>query len=352
MKNIKKNRKFFSLVLAIAMILSLVACGGSSSSSDSGSAGSSDGDKPTIAFLVQHTAQKRWNSADIPSFEKRAAELGYEAYVQSAEDNSENQIKQAEIAIMKGVSAIILNPVNFKAGDGIVKMAAEEGIPVIAYNDILENSEIDGFCGRNSKVLGLMHAEEMVKLYPSGNYIIVGGDESQAVPREMIEGYKEVLANHPNITVVSDQYNKEWSPESALKQVEGALLANEDNIQAVLCNNDGMAVGVNQALESVGLSGKVGISGQDADTAALQMINEGNMSFTVFTEFSQMAIDAVNLADALIKGTELPEHSIVDNGSGKEIPWIETQMVLINKDNVEEFVDSHTWWVTREEVFG
>ena len=164
----------------------------------------------------------------------------------------------------------------------------------------------------------------------------------------MIEGYKEVLAEHPDITVVSEQFNKEWSPEAALKQVEGALLANQDDIVAVLSNNDGMAVGVKQALEAVGLDGKVGISGQDAETAALQMIDKGTMSFTVFTEFSQMATDAVDLADALIRGTDLPEHATMDNGSGKEIPWVETEMVLVHQGNVKEFVESHSWWVTSD----
>jgi len=75
------------------------------------------------------------------------------------------------------------------------------------------------------------------------------------------------------------------------------------------------------------------------------------MTFTAFTEFWQMGSDAAELAISLAEGSELPAHTFLDNGSGVEIPWIETPIVLIDKDNIADFVLSHEWWLSVDEVY-
>jgi len=336
--------RFAVLFLTFTLTLFLAGCSNSKTPSDTAAAGEKD--QKTIAVLMQRTTEKRYNAADIPAMEAEAKALGYNITVQSAETDSETQQQQAEIAIMQGVDCIILQAVNVKAGASIVKAAKEEGIPVIAYNDIISDCELDGFVGRDSWKLGYDEAMRMIELYPEGNYIIAGGDESAAVARLMTDGYKQALAEKgQNITVVSEQFNKSWSSESALKQAEGALLANNDDIQAVLSNNDGMAVGIIQALEAVGIAGQVGICGQDCENAALAKIESGEMTFTAFTEFAQMGKDAIDLADAVINGQTIDGAASYDNGSGSDIPWLPTEVVLVDQDNLAEFKESHSWWV-------
>lgn len=336
--------RFVVAFLASIMVLSLTGCSGDGKTSDAGT--SKDSSQKTIAVLLQRTTEKRYNAADIPGMEAEAERLGYKLTIQSAETDSETQQQQAEIAIMQGVDCIILQAVNIKAGASIVNAAKEEGVPVIAYNDIVNDCELDGFVGRDSWKLGYDEAMRMIELHPEGNYIIAGGDESAAVARLMTEGYKQALAEKgQNITVVSEQFNKSWSSESALKQAEGALLANNDDIQAVLSNNDIMAVGIIQALEAVGIAGQVGICGQDCENAALAKIESGQMTFTAFTEFAQMGKDAIVLADAVINGKSIEGAAVYDNGSGGDIPWLPTEVILVDRDNLAEFKESHSWWV-------
>lgn len=337
-----KKVKFTALLLALALTLPLAGCGG-------GEAGTEEGagdDAKTIAVLLTRTTEKRYNAADIPSMEAEAEALGYDLTVQSAENDSETQQQQAEIAIMQGVDCIILQAVNVRAGSSIVNAARAEGIPVIAYNDIVSDCELDGFVGRDSWQLGYDEAMRMIDLYPEGNYMIVGGDESAAVARLMTDGYKAALAERgQNITVVSEQFNSSWSSESALQQAEGALLANNDDIQAVLCNNDSMAVGVIQALEAVGLAGEVGICGQDCENAALEKIESGEMTFTAFTDFAQMGKDAIDLADAVINGTTIEGATTYDNGTGGDVTWLPTNVILVDQENLAEFKETYSWWI-------
>ena len=334
------KRKVTAWTLIFVMMVTLVGCSNSETSQNG------DEDAPTIAVLLQRSSEKRYNAADIPSMKATAEELGYNITIQSAENDSETQQQQAEIAIMQGAACIILQAVNVKAGASIVKAAKEEGIPVIAYNDIVSDCALDGFAGRDSWQLGYDEASRMIELYPEGNYVIVGGDESAAVARLMTDGYKQALAEKgANITVVSEQFNKSWSAESALKQVEGALLANNDNITAVLSNNDSMAAGVIQALSAVGIAGQVGVCGQDCEDAALAKIESGEMTFTAFTEFTQMGEDAIKLADAAITGTPLEGTTVYDNGEGGDVTWLPTEVILVDQDNLAEFKETHSWWI-------
>lgn len=207
--------KLGACLLALVWMLALAGCGGTKPEA---AQGGETGQK-TIAVLMQRTTEKRYNAADIPAMEAEAEALGYKLTIQSAESDSETQQQQAEIAIMQGVDCIILQAVNVKAGSSIVEAAKEEGIPVIAYNDIVSDCALDGYVGRDSWQLGYEEANRMIDLYPEGNYMIVGGDESAAVARLMVDGYKTALRERgQNITVVSEQFNKSWSSESALKQ--------------------------------------------------------------------------------------------------------------------------------------
>lgn len=348
------KNKLFRCLTALTLTTALICVGGCSNSADTDAkGGSGDSSKGTIAVLLQRTTEKRYNAADVPAMKAAAEKLGYELTVQSAEGDGEAQTQQSEVAINQGVKCIILQAVDTRAGAGIVKAAHEEGIPVIAYNDIIADCELEGFVGRDSKQLGIDEAERMVSLYPKGNYAIVGGDSSAAVANAMIEGYHEVLSKHPEIKVVSEQFNADWSAESAQKQIEGALLANNDEIAAILSNNDNMAIGCIQALASAGLDGKVGICGQDCEIAALKAINNGKMSFTAFTDFNQMGTDALTLADAIINGTldKLENTSIYKNGTGGDVLWLPTTVNYIDKDNLEEFCDTNSWWADKAKVF-
>lgn len=348
----KQSLKILSVVVALLLALCfMIGCTtNQQDSSVEGNSGSAQEEKK-IAMLLVHLQGKRFLSADAPAFEEKAKELGYTPIVQSAEGNSETQIKQAESVIMQGVKAIVLQPYNYQAAQKIVEIAHEAGVVVVCYNDAVQNTPVDGFVGRNSYELGVISAEKMLETYPTGNYILCCGDEGAGIAQDMHRGYLDVLQDCPDVTIVSDQFNKDTAAQHALVQIETALVANDNNISAILSGYDGMSIAALQALSAVELNGKVGLSGQDFELAAAQAILSGDMTFTAFTEFWQMGSDAAELAISLAEGSELPAHTFLDNGSGVEIPWIETPLVLIDKDNIADFVLSHEWWLSVDEVY-
>jgi len=361
-------KKMISMLLALLMVFSLLACGGSEKAEEpapekaeaaapseeaakpEAEAADAEGSKGTIAMLLQTLSFKRYPDGDVPYFEARVKELGYTSVVHAASDNSETQIQQAESVINQGVDCIVLQPCSDAAALTIVQMAHDAGIPVVGYNDPVDNVELDAFVGRDNVGMWKEAAELFVSVYPSGNYILCNGDEKYMAARGFQEGYSQVVYACEDINVVSDQWHTGWSAEGAMRQVEAALVANNNDIAAVVCANDPMAAGVMQALEAVDLLGTVGLVGCDLELNCAQAIVEGNMFATCFTEYGLMGEDAATLAVCLIEGTDFPENTIVyDNGY--QVPYIPTKHVIVTAENMEQFIEDHPWWFSREEVY-
>ena len=96
------------------------------------------------------------------------------------------------------------------------------------------------------------------------------------------------------------------SPEEALKHVENALTAHANQIDAVVCSNDGTAGGAVQALKEQGLAGKVPTCGQDADLVACQRIAEGTQTVSIFKDVRILADAAMHAAVELARASARP----------------------------------------------
>lgn len=121
------------------------------------------------------------------------------------------------------------------------------------------------------------------------------------------------------IKVVGDQWVDGWLPENALKIMENALTANNNKIDAVVASNDATAGGAIQALSAQGLSGKVAISGQDADLAGIKRIAAGTQTMTVYKPITLLANTAAEIAVELGNGQEPKADTSLNNGL-KDVP--------------------------------
>ena len=102
-----------------------------------------------IAFMLKQQTAFRYLNADVPFFKKTAEAAGYEVLVQSAENDAQNQIAQAENVITQGVDAIVIQPVDFNVAAGIAEMATKAGIPLASYDDLILGAEQAGYIGRD-----------------------------------------------------------------------------------------------------------------------------------------------------------------------------------------------------------
>ena len=169
-----------------------------------------------IAFLLKQQTAFRYLHADVPFFQKTVEAAGYKVVFQSAENDPNTQVSQAENTITRGVDAIVIQPVDFNVAGTIAKMATKAGIPLASYDDVVMNAPHAAFIGRDPKEGGIAAAKAVVAAVPKGNYALIGGDPGQTGSTKMQEGYREALAPlvaRGDVKIVLDQFTPKWKTE-------------------------------------------------------------------------------------------------------------------------------------------
>lgn len=338
MKSLKRSGV---IAVVLSLMLVLAACGGgneaTSGSKDSGSKGS-DG-KIKIGFSMDTLQEERWQR-DRDLFVAAAEKLGATVDVQSANSDDARQIAQAENLISQGVDVLVVVPHNADATAAIVEKAHEAGIKVLAYDRLIRNSDLDLYVSFDNERVGEMQAEAITKLVPKGKYVYIGGSDTDNNAHLFKKGAFNVLKPYidsGDIEVVYDQFTKDWNPANALANMENALTANNNQIDAVIAANDGTAGGVVQALAAQGMAGKIPVSGQDAELAASQRIVEGTQTMTVYKPIKALAEKAAELAVKMAKGEDLGADKTVNNGK-IDVPSVLLDPISVDKTNIDDTV--------------
>lgn len=311
--------------------------------------------------------QERWAKADEPNI-KRVVEAAGGSYIRAdARDNSEQQLTDIDSLIAQGAQVLILLAKDAEAAKPGVDKAKAAGIPVIGYDRLIEDPDVFYITFDNKRV-GTIIAQEVMKAAPTGNYAIIKGDPGDANAEFLRSGMTEAgippLGETANgITVVFEQNTANWDTTGARTNMEAALAANNNDIDAVLSQNDGMATGVIQALSAVGLNIPVG--GQDGDKAALNRVALGTQTVSVWKNANALGETAGSVAIQLCGGTAgdavkapdgLPTSaapSTLDavkftTPGGNTVNSITLNPTPITKDNLSEVVDSG--WITKDEL--
>jgi len=339
----------------LALTLALSACGGGGGSSGSGegsgSGGKKDDGKILIGLSMDTLQEERWQR-DRDLFVAKAKELGAEVEVQSANSDDAKQIAQAESLISQGVDVLVVIPHDAEATAAIVEKAHAAGVKVIAYDRLIKNSDVDLYVSFDNERVGQMQAEAIVKLVPKGKYVYIGGSETDNNAHLFKKGAFDVLQPYierGDIELVYDQWTKDWNPAVAMANMENALTANNNQIDAVVAANDGTAGGVIQALAAQGLAGKIPVSGQDAELAACQRIVEGTQTMTVYKPIKLLAEKAAELAVAMAKGEQIQTDRTVHNGK-IDVPSILLDPISVDKTNIDQTVIADGFH-SREDVY-
>jgi D-xylose transport system substrate-binding protein len=311
--------------------------------------------------------QERWAKADEPNI-KAAVEAGGGSYTRTdAKDNSEQQLSDVDNLIAQGAKVLIILAKDAEAIKPAIDKAKAANIPVIGYDRLIEDPYVFYITFDNKRV-GTVIAQEVMKAAPSGNYAIIKGDPGDANAEFLRSGMTEAgipkLGETANgITVVFEQNTANWDTAGARTNMEAALAANNNNIQAVLSENDGMATGAVQALAAVGL--KIPIGGQDGDKAALNRVALGTQTVSVWKNANDLGKVAGSVAIQLCKGTMGDAVTVPDGLSaaakpteskavkfttpkGNSVDSITLNPTPITKDNLSDVVDAG--WVTKDEV--
>ncbi len=325
----------FGILLVMSMVL--VACGQDAGDSSTGKANSSDsaGDKLKIGLSVSDLTLERWQH-DRDFFVAKAEEMGAEVVVQSANGDEAKQLSQIQNMLSQDLDALVIIAINSDSLSTVVEQANAEDVPVLAYDRLINGADISAYVSFDNVRVGEMQAEYLVNLKPDGNYFLMGGSPTDNNAKMFREGQMNIiqpLVDKGDITIVGDQWAKDWDANEALKIMENALTANKNEIDVVVASNDNTAGGAIQALEAQGLAGKVLISGQDADLAGVQRIAEGLQTMTVYKPIKAIAEKSAEVAVQLAKGEEISATDSVNNGQ-MDVAFIKLDPISVGKDEL------------------
>lgn len=292
-----------------------------------------------IGLVIDDLRLERWQK-DRDIFVKSAEAKGAKVYVQSANGDEQTQISQIENMISRGVNVLVIIPYNGKVLSNVIAEAKQEGIKVLAYDRLINDADLDFYISFDNEKVGELQAKSLADKLPAGNYFLMGGSPVDNNAHMFREGQMKVLKPYiesGKIKIVGDQWADGWLPENALKIMENALTANNNHIDAVVASNDATAGGAIQALSAQGLAGKVVISGQDADLAAIKRIMAGTQTMTVYKPITLLAGTAAEIAVELAKGEQPGFDAMLNNGL-KDVPTRMLTPIMVDKANIETTV--------------
>ncbi len=287
--------------------------------------------------------EERWKTDEAAM--KAAIEANGDKYISAdAQASAAKQLTDVESLIAQGANALVILSVDKDAIGPAIDKAAAEGIPVVGYDRLIEDNRAF-YLTFDNKGVGRIIAESVTAVQPEGNFAIIKGDKGDPNALFLLEGMMEVIGDAVNsgkIKIVGEAFTDGWKPDNAQKNMEQILTANDNKVDAVLAENDGMAGGVIAALSAQGLTVPVG--GQDGDHAALNRVARGTQTVSVWKDSRQLGKAAGDIAAALADGTAMSAipGAVKWSGGAKgvEMDAIFLAPTPITKDNIDVVIDA------------
>jgi len=347
-------------LLAMVALVAVLAMVGAACSSDdngggdtTGTTGTTGGGGITVGVSWNNYNEERWAKWDEPAIQDALQAGGAEYISTDAGSSAEQQLTDVENLISQGADALIILAQDGEAILPAVQSALDQGIPVIAYDRLIEDPGALYITFDNVEV-GRMQAEAVLAQVPKGNYVYIKGNSADANADFLRSGQQEVLQDAEDagdIKNVGETYTDNWDPALAQTEMEQFLTENDNDVQAVVAENDGMAGGAVAALEAQGLAGQVAVSGQDGDGAALNRVALGTQTVDVWKDSRELGKAAGEAAVALANGAALGDVEgtvAFDSPGGNSMTAILLTPIAITPDNLNVVLDAG--WITQEEL--
>ncbi|KMK65726.1 D-xylose ABC transporter substrate-binding protein [Puniceibacterium sp. IMCC21224] len=303
----------------------------------------------TVGVSWSNFQEERWKTDEAAI--KGALDAAGIGYVSSdAQSSSAKQLSDVESLIAQGVDALIIVAQDAAAIGPAVEAASDEGIPVVAYDRLIEDPRAYYLTFDNVEV-GRMQARAVFAAQPTGNYVMIKGSAQDPNADFLRGGQQEIIqaaVDAGDITIVGEAYTDGWLPANAQRNMEQILTATDNQVDAVVASNDGTAGGVVAALTAQGMDG-IPVSGQDGDHAALNRVALGTQTVSVWKDARELGKNAGMIAVALANGSamEAVGGSVkFTTPGGNEMNATFLAPVAVTKDNLSVVVDAG--WITQE----
>ncbi len=233
---------------------------------------------------------------------------GVTVQIEDAQDDVSKQLSQVQNLIANGVDAIIVNPVDTSATTAITRAAAEAGVPLVYVNR--EPADVDklgpkaAFVASNEAESGTLETKQICKLLGGeGDILVIEGQLTNQAAVQRTKDIHEVIATPDckGMKIIA-----EWTANWDRTQAQNLMtnwLSKGLKFDAVVSNNDEMAIGALQAMKAAGIDTKTAIvGGVDATQDALASMKAGDLKVTVFQDAAGQGKGAVDAALALAAG--------------------------------------------------
>jgi D-xylose transport system substrate-binding protein len=337
-------------VVAAVSLLAFVAlvaagCGGGGGSGSSG---------PTIALLLPENQTARYETHDRPDFEKRVKALCSNCNVlySNAAGDATNQQNDADAALTQGAKVLVLDPVDAASAGSIVAKANAQNVPVISYDRLITNSDIDYYVSFDNTRVGRLQGQSLsAKLKsdgkPNGPIIMLNGDPADSNAAQFKAG--ALSAFKANNVQIAKQYDTPgYTGANAQNEAQQAITALGNNgFAGIYGANDDIAGGAISAMKSAGITpASRPTTGQDASVAGIQRILTGEQYMSVYKAVTKEAQIAAEIAVPVAKGNKPPAGLVTTstNNGKKKVPSVLLTPVALTKSNIESTVIKDHFW--------
>ena len=339
--------KLFVAVMCAAMVAGTVAAPAAVKAESKGLIG--------VAMPTQDL--QRWNQ-DGENMKKELEAKGYEVDLQFAGNEVATQVSQIENMIANGDQLLVIASIEGDSLGTVLAQAKEAGIPVIAYDRLIMNTDavsyyatFDNYLVGKTQGQFIADALDLENQDGPFNLELVTGDPGDNNVNFFFGGAMDVLQPYIDagkLVVPSGQVTKDevataaWATETAQARFENILssyYADGTNLDAVLASNDSTALGVENALAANYTGEYPLITGQDCDIANMPNIIDGKQAMSVFKDTRALASKVVEMVDAIMQGGEAPvnDEETYDNGTGV-IPSYLCEPIAVTVDNYKELL--------------
>ncbi len=304
-----------------------------------------------VGFLLKTMQEERYIKDRDAFIEKAEADGADEVIFDSANNDENSQLSKFENMLTQGADVIVMQPVNTGTASNMVRMAHEAGVAVINYDSLIMNSDVDLFITQDSWAVGKLQGEAMVEWFKEkrgevkGNVVLLRGQPGDSNANAFSQGVLDAVAEHDGLELVVDQSHEGWSPDLAMATTENALTSYENEIDAVVANNSGLASGAVRALEAQDMADtdKVFVAGSDADLVNIRYIEQGKQSIEIFKKVKPLAYTAAEVAVAVAKNPDREIEDIIEidryvNNGNIDVPTVVTEIVVVDKNNIMDTV--------------
>ena len=339
--------------LGLALLASILAACGTTSSGGGGTIVNGKNCKHIGFLLPESATAARWEAADHPDVVAAIQKYlpGATVDAPNAQGVAATQQTQAESELTRGACILIVAPVDSSAAATIVTEAKAKNVPVIAYDRLIYSDNLNYYASFDGFSVGVAQGtyikdnyQKYVTAQGNNNVMMIDGSDTDNNAHLFGNGAHSVLDplfTAKTLNKVYEQFTPGWDNATAQTEAQAALTANHNQISIAYVMNDGMANTVIAALKAVGLAGKVLVTGQDAEVAGIRNILLGYQSMTVYKPITKLADSVGRLVAAISNGTDTSSlaNQKVKNPSGSaQIPSVLNAVVEVDITNIKTTV--------------